>query len=104
MKYNELNEFVMSCVKYRKTIMFDIILMIVFYIFNINFITWIGIVYYIIISIAEGILTVIAFISGIDDDINGKKLDKEAWALFIPKMLNEISSVFMIFFLFSILK
>ena len=92
-QYNELNEYTIALVKYRKTIMFDII----------AFLLWIGIVYYIIISILEGILLVISLITGLDEDIKTKQIDKDLWLIFTSKLLNEISSIIMIFTLSTLL-
>ncbi len=102
-QYNELNEYTIALVKYRKTIMFDIIALIFFFIFDINFLLWIGIVYYIIISILEGILLVISLITGLDEDIKTKQIDKDLWLIFTSKLLNEISSIIMIFTLSTLL-
>ena len=93
----ELDEYTASILNYRKSIMFDIIVLIILTLFNIKFLIWPAIIYYIIIGILEGILLIIAFISGLDNDLKNKKLDKDLWTIFIAKFLNEISTIIMIF-------
>ena len=83
--------------------MFDIIVLIILTLFNIKFLIWLAIIYYIIIGIFEGILLIIAFVTGLDNDLKNKKIDKDLWIIFIAKFLNEISSIIMIFTLISIL-
>lgn len=102
-KYGESNEVSISAYKYRKNIMFDILALIFFFIFDINFIKWIGIIYYVIISIIEGILLVVSIITGLDEDIKNKKVDRVLWSLVLVKLLNELSSIIMIVALFEIL-
>ena len=97
-------EFIISAVKYRKTIMFDIIALIFFIIFNVNFLLWLGIIYYVIISILEGIMLVISVITNLDYYLKEKMFEKELWYLVLAKTLNEITSISMIFILSSFLK
>lgn len=94
-----------AAMRYRKTIMYSIFISIIlfFFNFNFNFFTWIGIIYYIIISILEAILLIISFITGIDEDIKNKYINVELWKVTFTKLLNEITSIIMIFFLFSLL-
>ena len=99
----ELDEYTASILNYRKSIMFDIIVLIILTLFNIKFLIWLAIIYYIIIGIFEGILLIIAFVTGLDNDLKNKKIDKDLWIIFIAKFLNEISSIIMIFTLISIL-
>ena len=92
-----------GAVRYRKTIMFDIAVCIILFILNFDFLLWIGISYYIIITILEGIFLTISVISGLDEDIKNKQFDIDLWKVTFAKFLNEISSIVMIFFLFSLL-
>ena len=98
-KYQDMNDFTFSILNYRKTIMFDIIVLIFFIIFNVNFLIWIAIAYYVIIGILEGILLVISFFTSLDADIKNKNIDTDLWSIFIAKLLNEISTIIMIFIL-----
>lgn len=97
-------EFIISAMKYRNAIMFDIIALIFFIIFNVNFLLWLGIIYYVIISILEGIMLVISIITNLDYYLKEKIFEKELWILILAKVLNEIISVSMIFILYSLLK
>lgn len=97
-------EFIISAVKYRKTIMFDIIALLFFIIFDINFLLWLGIIYYVIIAILEGIMLVISVITNLDYYMKEKIFEKEMWLIVLAKTLNEIVSVSMIFILSSLLK
>lgn len=97
-------EFLISAVKYRKTIMFNIFGLIFFMIFDINFLLWIGIIYYVIISILEGIMLVISIITNLDYYLKEKIFEKELWYLVLAKTLNEVVSISMIFILSSFLK
>lgn len=97
-------EFIISAVKYRKTIMFDIIALIFFIIFDVNFLIWLGIIYYVIISILEGIMLVISIITNLDYYLKEKIFEKELWLLVLEKTLSEIVSISMIFILSSLLK
>ena len=101
---NANDDFVMSAVKYRKTIMFFILALVFFIFFNINFLTWIGIIYYIIISILEGIMLVISLITNLDYYIKEKIFETKMWLLVLMKTLNEVSSILMVIILFSLLK
>lgn len=103
-KYGEQNELTLSAWKYRKTMMFDILSLIFLFIFHVNFLIWIAIIYYILISIIEGILIIIGLTTGIEEDIKNKKLDEDLWSLMVTKILNEIASILMIITLFGILK
>ena len=102
-KYGELNDYISSLLQYRKTIMFDILSLIFLVIFNIKLFLWIAIIYTIIMIIFEGILIIIALITGIDDDIKTKQVDKDLWLIFTCKFLNEIASIIMLFTIFSLL-
>lgn len=98
-----LNELAVGAVKYRKTIMFDIFAITFFFLLDFNFLLWIGICYYIMISILEGILLMISIITGLDDDIKNKHFDTDLWKVVLAKLLNEVSSIVSIIFLFSLL-
>ncbi len=100
---NMSDELVVAAVKYRKTIMFDIIAIFLFMIFNFNFLLWLGIAYYIIISILDGILLIISLITNLDYYIKEKIFETNMWLLVLTKLLNEIASIMMIFALFSLL-
>ena len=102
-KYQELNDYTTPLLKNRKTIMFDIILLIFFIVFDINFLLWIGIIYFIIISIVLGLLLIISLITGIDSDLKNRTVDKDVWTMFFSNCLNVISSIIMIFTLLSLL-
>ena len=97
-------EFITSAIKYRNAIMFDIIVLIFFIIFDVNFLLWLGIIYYVIISILEGIMLVISIITNLDYYLKERIFEKELWILVLAKTLNEIISVSMIFILSSLLK
>lgn len=101
-RYQDLNDYTVSALKYRRTIMFDILALIFIFIFNFKFIKWIAIAYYIIIAILEGILLIIAFITGIDNDIKNRQIDTDLWVLLLSKFLNEVSNLIMIFMSFKI--
>lgn len=101
---NMQEEFVVSAVKYRKTIMFNILALIFLIFMDIDFLTWIGIIYYVIISILEGIMLVISIITNLDYYIKEKIFETHMWLLVLVKTLNEIVSIFMLFELFSLLK
>lgn len=98
-----LQDLAIGAVKYRKTIMFDIAVCMVLFIFTFKFLLWIGIVYYIIIAILEGILLIISVVTGLDEDIKNKQFDTDLWKVTLTKFLNEVSSIIVIFFLFSLL-
>lgn len=102
--YNIQEEFMVSAVKYRKTIMFNILALIFLIFMDIDFLTWIGIVYYIIISILEGIMLAISIITNLDYYIKEKIFETHMWLLVLVKTLNEIVSIFILFELFSLLK
>ena len=97
-------EFIISAIKYKKAIMFDIIALIFFIIVDVNFLLWLGIIYYVIISILEGIMLVISIITNLDYYFKERIFEKELWTLVLAKTLNEIISVSMIFILSSFLK
>ena len=97
-------EFIISAMKYRNAIMFDIIALIFFIIFDVNFLLWLGIIYYVIISILEGIMLVISIITNLDYYLKERIFEKELWILVLAKTLNEIISISMIFILSSLLK
>lgn len=84
--------------------MFDIIALLFFIIFDINFLLWLGIIYYVIIAILEGIMLVISVITNLDYYMKEKIFEKEMWLIVLAKTLNEIVSVSMIFILSSLLK
>ena len=97
-------EFIISAIKYRNAIMFDIVVLIFFIIFDVNFLLWLGIIYYVIISILEGIMLVISIITNLDYYLKERIFEKELWILVLAKTLNKIISVSMIFILSSLLK
>ena len=101
---NAEDSFVISAVRYRKTIMFSILALVFFIFFDINFLTWIGIIYYIIISILEGIMLVISVITNLDYYIKERIFETKMWLLVLAKTLNEVSSILMTVTLFSLLK
>lgn len=100
---NLTDDFVLSAIKYRKTLMFNILTLIFFMLFDINFLTWIGIVYYIIISILEGVMLVISVITNLDYYIKKKEFETHMWLLVLAKTLNEITHIIMTITLFSML-
>lgn len=102
-KYQTLEELGLAVLKCRKNIMFDIISLAFFVFFDLNFFTWIGIIYYGIMIIIEGILLVIALITGIDEDLKNKTLNKDLWLILLANSLNEISSILILRVLFLIL-
>lgn len=95
-------EFIISAIKYRNAIMFDIVVLIFFIIFDVNFLLWLGIIYYVIISILEGIMLVISIITNLDYYLKERIFEKELWILVLAKTLNKIISVSMIFILSSL--
>lgn len=100
---NLADDFVLSAVKYRKTLMFNILALIFFMLFDMKFLIWIGIIYYIIVSILEGIMLVISVITNLDYYIKEKVFETHMWLLVLAKMLNEIAHITMAITLFSIL-
>lgn len=100
---NMSDKLVVVATKYRKTIMFDIIVIFIFIIFNFNFLLWLGIAYYIIIAILEGILLIISIFTNLDYYIKEKIFETNMWLLVLTKLLNEIATIMMIFALFSLL-
>lgn len=100
---NMSDELVVAAVKYRKTIMFDIIAIFLFIIFDFNFFLWLGIAYYIIMVILEGILLIISIFTNLDYYIKEKIFETNMWLLVLAKLLNEIATIMMIFALFSLL-
>lgn len=102
-KYQCLNELVEASLKCRKNIMFDIFALAFLVIFDLNFFIWLGIIYYGIMTIIEGILLVIALITGIDDDLKNKRLNKDLWLMFFANLLSEFSSILILRVLFLIL-
>lgn len=98
-----LDDLAIGVVKYRKTIMFNILAMTFFFLLDFNFLLWIGIIYYIIISILEGILLVVSIVTGLDEDIKNRCFDINLWKVVLTKLLNELTSIGSIFFLFSLL-
>ena len=101
-KYLELNDYTIAALEYRKTIMFDIFVLIFIFIFNFKIIRYIAVLYYVIIVLIEGILIIIATVSGLEDDIKNKKIEKNLWLLLSSKFLNEIASIIMILALFNL--
>lgn len=102
-KYNTLDELGLAVLKRRKNIIFDIFSLVFFVIFDLNFFTWLGIIYYGIMAIIEGILLVIALITGIDKDLKNKTLNKDLWLILLANLLSEISSILILRVLFLIL-
>lgn len=100
---NMSDKLVVVATKYRKTIMFDIIVIFIFIIFNFNFLLWLGIAYYIIVAILEGILLIISIFTNLDYYIKEKIFETNMWLLVLAKLLNEIATIMMIFALFSLL-
>ena len=103
-KENSYQEVIISSVKYRKTLFFDIVAIVIFTFLNIAFLTWIGIIYYILISIIEGIMLVIALVTNLDFYFKEHIFEKEMWLLVIVKFLNETASIIVALSLFSLLE
>ena len=103
-KENSCQEVIISSVKYRKTLFFDIVAIVIFTFLNIAFLTWIGIIYYILISIIEGIMLVIALVTNLDFYFKEHIFEKEMWLLVIVKFLNETASIIVALSLFSLLE
>ena len=103
-KENSYQEVIISSVKYRKTLFFDIVAIVIFTFLNIAFLNWIGIIYYILISIIEGIMLVIALVTNLDFYFKEHIFEKEMWLLVIVKFLNETASIIVDFSLFSLLE
>lgn len=103
-KYKTLNDFSITILKSRKTIMFNMIVLVFFILFNIKILVWIAIIYYIIIGILSGILLIISFITGLDENIKNKNIDTDFWNMCIVNFLNEFSNIIMIFTLISLVK
>ena len=103
-KENLYQEVIISSVKYRKTLFFDVVAIVIFTFLNITFLTWIGIIYYILISIIEGIMLVIALVTNLDFYFKEHIFEKEMWLLVIAKFLNETASIIVTLSLFSLLE
>ena len=103
-KENSYQEVIISSVKYRKTLFFDIVAIVIFTFLNIAFLNWIGIIYYILISIIEGIMLVIALVTNLDFYFKEHIFEKEMWLLVIVKFLNETASIIVALSLFSLLE
>ena len=103
-KENLYQEVIISSVKYRKTLFFDVVAIVIFTFLNITFLTWIGIIYYILISIIEGIMLVIALVTNLDFYFKEHIFEKEMWLLVIVKFLNETASIIVALSLFSLLE
>ena len=101
-KYYNLNDLVTATLKNRKTIMFDIISLIIIYILKFKFLIWITIIYYIVITILEAILIIISFITGFIEDYQKKVINKAIWILLLSNFINEISNIIMLYALFEI--
>lgn len=103
-KENLYQEVIISSVKYRKTLFFDVVAIVIFTFLNIAFLNWIGIIYYILISIIEGIMLVIALVTNLDFYFKEHIFEKEMWLLVIVKFLNETASIIVALSLFSLLE
>ena len=101
-KCREFNEMINAALNYRKSIMFDILVLLCVFIFDVNIIRYIAIIYYIVIALFEGILIIISCVSGIKDDVTNNCIDKDLWILLFSKVLNELASIIMIIELLSL--
>ena len=101
-RYTDLNELVVASVKYRKTIMFDLIIVLFLYFLDINFLNYIAIVYYIIIIFVEGFLLVISVITGITEKTD-KITNNSLWLLTVSKALNELAKILVLIKIIALL-
>lgn len=85
----------LATLSYRKTIMFDIIVLFILCFFDVEFLFIVAIIYYVVIAITGGILIVNALTTELNLPSN-KVIIKELWCVFLAKVLNEISDIIMI--------
>ena len=86
-----LQQLASGALSYRKTVMFDIIILLY----------WIAIVYYIVMAFISGILIITSLNNEMYYEGN-KPIINELWLLFWAKLLNEISDIIMIFTLWAL--
>ena len=98
---NILVEASKTVLNYRKAIMFDLITLLVLFIFNVKVLYWIAIIYNIIIAIIEALLIVVSFTTELNHEGN-EIIKNELWLVFWSKLFNEISSIILIY-TFSVL-
>ena len=98
-----LEEFALSVLRYRKTIMFNIITILVLHFFKVNFLYWAAIVYYIVIAITQGILIISSLTTELTRPEN-KIIINNLWLVFISKVFDELSNIITIFTLVSFTK
>ncbi len=92
--YQEVNEVIENTIKTRKIIFFDIIFLLFANFMKVNFITWIGMIYYFCISF---LMLGVLFLSILEILMPGtdNKRNKDLWRLFLVNMIN-ISTKFLI--------
>ena len=85
--YGEINEVIKITVKTRKTIFFDIIFFIFLYFMRVNFLTWVGMMYYIVISV---LMYGVLFLSVLEifKPGSGNKSNKDLWRIFLVNIIN----------------
>ena len=102
-KYQEMNVYVETTLKNRKIIMFDLIVLVFLIIIDVNFFSWISIIYYTILSIIGAILLLCSLISGIFEDIRNKFVNRDLWILFISNFIEEVTSIIILIVSINIL-
>lgn len=102
-KYQEMNVYVETTLKNRKIIMFDLIVLVFLIIIDVNFFSWISIIYYTILSIIGAILLLCSLISGIFEDTRNKFVNRELWILFISNFIEEVTSIIILIVSINIL-
>jgi hypothetical protein len=102
-KYQEMNVYVETTLKNRKIIMFDLIVLVFLIIIDVNFFSWISIIYYTILSIIGAILLLCSLISGIFEDTRNKFVNRDLWILFISNFIEEVTSIIILIVSINIL-
>ena len=83
-----------AVLKNRKNIIFNLLILILLYIFNLSFLYWIAFIYYIIVCLLEIFLIIVSFFEIIHSD---NLITKNLWLVFFSKICCEISNIIMIF-------
>ena len=90
--YSELS---ISVLKYRKNIMYDLIILLISFFINNFILFWVAIVYYGVMAIIEVILIIISLTTELNNPGN-EIIKQELLLVFWAKLFDEISNVIMI--------
>ncbi len=101
-KYEESNDLIDTCVKTRKTIFFEIIALILTSFFRIRIITWITMLYYMVIFILMIGSQFLSLVEIFMPD-TGNRFNKDLWILFGVNTLNMLTHLFTAYILVNII-